>query len=318
MILTSLLVTAAAGQVAYGLTPAGAMLGQEAFAFAAAPTGTLFAASLADRTVRIIDAKTRMTKLIFTGHNFPCRAVAWSPKGDRVATGSENAEIRIWNVKSGAVINTIKGAHIRSINALWFDSTGTKLVSTSDDDTSKVWDLANMSKPLVTIAGKGANIYGTRYAKGGRMVAGTLANGVIVYNATSYLPAFTLGGHPGFGVNDVDTNVTGTRLLSAGRDGALGVWDLQKKTRISYLRGHGDWVTKVLFHPAGQFALSSSTDGSVQVWDTKGLTRLVKLEGMSYMGSPIAWVANGAYVVGCGDDNFIRIYKFGKIAAKAN
>lgn len=313
MMVATLLASAIAGQSAYALTPTGAMLGQEAFAFAAAPTGTLFAASLADRTVRIIDATTRATKLTLKGHTFPCRAVAWSPKGDRVATGSENAEIRIWNAKTGAVINSIKGAHIRSINALWFDSTGTRLISTSDDDTSKIWNLASMKKPLATIAGKGSNIYGTRYAKGGRIIAGTLADGVIVYNATSYLPAFTLGGHPGFGVNDVDTNAAGTRLLSAGRDGALGVWDVQKKTRISYLRGHGDWVTKVLFHPAGQFALSSSTDGSVQVWDTKGLTRLVKIEGMSYMGSPIAWVANGAYVVACGDDNFIRIYKFGKI-----
>jgi WD40 repeat protein len=313
MMIAAILVTAAAGQAAYTLAPAGAMLGQEAFAFAASPNSSLFAAALADRTVRIIDAKSRVTKLIFTGHTFPVRAVAWSPKGDRIATGSENAEIRIWNAKSGAVINSVKGAHLRSINALWFDSTGKKLISTSDDDTSKVWDLSSMKKPVATIAGKGANIYGTRFAKGGRIVAGMLANGVVVYNAANFQPAFTLGGHPGFGVNDVDVNAAGTRLVSAGRDGMIGVWDLQKKTRISYLRAHGDWVSKVLFHPSREFALTSSTDGTVQVWDTKGLKRLVKLEGMSYMGSPIAWVSNGAYVVACADDNFIRIYKFVKM-----
>ena len=313
MIIATLIVSTAVGQAAYTLAPAGSMLGQEAFAFAASPKSSLFAAALADRTVRVIDAKTRATKLIFTGHTFPVRAVAWSPKGDLIATGSENAEIRIWNVKSGKTINSIKGAHIRSINALWFDSTGTRLLSTSDDDTSKVWNLSSMKKPIATILGKGANIYGSRFAKSGRIIAGTLANGVVVYNAASFQPAFTLGGHPGFGVNDVDANAAGTRLISAGRDGMIGVWDLQKKTRISYLRAHGDWTTKVLFHPAGQFALSSSTDGTVQVWDTKGLKRLAKLEGMSYMGSPIAWVSNGAYVVACADDNFIRIYKFVKM-----
>ena len=315
MILATLLVTASAGQVAYGLTPAGAMLGQEALALAAAPTGTLFAVALPDKSVRIIDAKTRLTKMTLTGHTFPCRAVAWSPKGDRIATGSENAEIRIWNAKTGKVINSVKGAHIRSINALWFDASGTRVVSTSDDDSSKVWSLAKMAKPVATILGKGANIYGTRYGDktGQRIVAGTLNNGAVVYNAKTFQPAFVLGGHPGFGVNDVDINATGTRLLSAGRDGAIGVWDLQKKARISYLRGHTDWVTKVLFEPTGRFALSSSTDGAVCVWDTKALKRVTLLQGMSYMGSPITWVANGTYVVAAGDDNFIRIYKFGKV-----
>ena len=314
MILTALIATAAVGQANYTLVPAGAMLGQEAFAFAAAPgNSTLFAAAMADRSVKVIDAKTRVTKFTLSGHTFPCRAVAWSPKGDRIATGSENAEIRIWNAKTGALVSSRKGSHLRSINALWFNENGTRLVSTSDDDTSTVWNVSSLAKPLAVIAGKGANIYGTRYAKGGRIVAGTLSNGVVVYHSSNHMPAFTLGGHPGFGVNDVDSNAAGTRLLSAGRDGALGLWDLQKKTRISYLRGHTDWVTKVLFHPAGQFALSSGTDGTVQIWDTKGLKRVYKQEGMSYMGSPIAWVANGTFVVACADDNFIRVYKFAKI-----
>ena len=314
MILTALLATAAVGQATYTLAPAGAMLGQEAFAFAAAPgNSTLFAAALADRSVKIIDAKTRITKFTLTGHTFPCRAVAWSPKGDRIATGSENAEIRIWNAKTGALISSRKGSHLRSINALWYNENGTRLVSTSDDDTSSIWNTSSLAKPLAVIAGKGANIYGTRYAKGGRIVAGTLSNGAVVYSAATHQPAFILGGHPGFGVNDVDVNVAGTRMLSAGRDGSVGLWDLQKKTRISYMRGFTDWVARVLYHPGGQFMLSSGTDGTVQVWDTKALKRLVLQQGMSYMGSPIVWVANGTYVVACADDNFIRIYKFAKM-----
>src|SRR5688572_8455858 len=311
MILTALVATVAVGQASYTLAPAGAMLGQEAFAFAAAPgTSTLFAAATADRSVRIIDAKTRATKFTLVGHNFPCRAVAWSPKGDRIATGSENAEIRIWNAKTGALVSSRKGSHLRSINALWYNENGTRLVSTSDDDTSSIWNTSSLAKPLAVIAGKGANIYGTRYAKGGRIVAGTLSNGAVVYSSATHKPAFTLGGHPGFGVNDVDVNMPGTRLLSAGRDGSVGLWDLQTKARIAYMRGFTDWVAKVLFHPGGQFMLSSGTDGTIQVWDTKALKRLVLQQGMSYMGSPIAWVANGSYVVACADDNFIRIYKF--------
>lgn len=313
MILTSIAVLAVTAQANYTLAPAGSMIGVEAVALAAAPTGPLFAAGLPDNTVRIIDATTRATKMTLSGHNFPCRAIAWSPKGDRIATGSENAEIRIWNAKTGALISSTKGAHQRTINGLWFNSAGTRLISTGDDDASKVWNVSAMARPLATILGKGANIYGTKFADSQRIIAGTLGNGVVVYSASSFQPAFTLGGHPGNGALDVDVNEAGTRAVSAGKDGMLGVWDMQKKTRISYLRGHTDWVTKVRFDPTGQFVLSSGTDGTVCVWDTKGLRRVARLEGMSYVGSPIAWVDGGKMAVACADDNFIRIYKFVKV-----
>src|SRR5688500_1740464 len=119
MILTALIDTIPLGYAIYTLAPAGAMLGQEAFAFAAAPgTSTLFAAALADKTVKVIDAKTRIIKFTLTGHTFPCRAVAWSPKGDRIATGSENAEIRIWNAKTGALVSSRRGSQFRAAAGL--------------------------------------------------------------------------------------------------------------------------------------------------------------------------------------------------------
>lgn len=311
MLITLIATVAVAERFAYAVTPAGAILGQETLALAAAPAGTKFAVGLADNTVRIFDAKTRALVQTFKGHTMPPRAVAWSPKGDKIASGSENAEIRVWDVKTGSSFS-IKGAHIRNINALWFNAQGTKLVSTSDDDTSKVWDLRTR-KTLFTIAGKGANIYGTRYDFAGkRIIAGTLGKGLILYNGATGAPAKLLGGHPGQGVNDVDVNVSGSRAATAGRDAKVGIWNLANGSRISYLNGHGDWVAHVKFDPTGQFLASSSTDGTVKIWDTKAMKAVWTIYKMTPTGSPIAWVDGGNFIVTVADDNYLRLFAFAK------
>ncbi len=303
-----------APQFSYAVTPAGAILGLEALALAAAPAGNQFAVALADNSVRILDAKTRLTIKTFQSHTFPPHAVAWSPKGDKIASGSENAEIRIWDVKTGTSVS-IKGAHIRNINALWFNSQGTRLISTSDDDTSRVWDTKTL-KPLMTIAGHGINIYGTRYDfSGKRIVAGTLGKGLILYNGITGIAAKALGGHPGQGADDVDVNPLGTRAATAGRDNTVGIWDLTKGQRLSYLRGHTDWVERVKFDPTGQFVASSSTDGTVKIWDTKALKSIWTVYKMSPTGSPLAWVNGGNFLTVVADDNYIRIFAFAKYKA---
>jgi WD40 repeat protein len=310
--LTSLLAAAILTQSVYLAKPAGAILGQEALCLAAAPTGSRFAAGMSDFSVKIFDAKTRKTLATFKGHTFPPRAVAWSPKGDKIATGSENAEIRIWDVKTGES-KSIKGAHLRSINAIFFNKKGNMVLTTSDDDTSKVWDLSSTKKPIAILYGKGANIYGTRWdAAGKRILASTLGDGLRIYSPATYQLAKGLGGHPGMGAMDVDSNPAATRAATAGRDGKVGIWDLVKGERISYLRGHTDWVMKVLFDPTGRFVASSSTDGTVRIWDSKALTCVATIVGQSYTGAPLAWVSGGAMLVTTGDDNFIRIFSFGK------
>lgn len=309
--LSALILTTAIGQYQYAVTPAGAILGQEALCLAAAPAGTRFAAGMADRSVKIFDAKTRQTIATWKGHNFPPLAVAWSPKGDRIASGSENAEIRIWDVKTGNSVS-IKGTHLRAINALWFNAQGTRLISTSDDDSCKVWDLSTR-KAILTIKGNGQNIYGSRFDPTGKLiVAGTLAKGLIIYDGTTGAPKKSYGGHLDSGVNDIDLNPAGTLAATAGRDTTVGIWDLKKGKRISYLRGHTDWVTRVKFDPSGRFLLSSSSDASVRVWDVKALKSIWRIDKMSMTGSPLAWLDGGNFIVTVGDDNYLRLFKLAR------
>jgi WD40 repeat protein len=295
----------------YVARPLGGILGQEALSLAGSPSGTQFVAGLADSSVRVFDAKSRATVKVFTGHRAPVRAVAWSPKGTWVASGAENAEIRLWNLKTGASAKMVGAGHFRNVNALWFSPDGTRLVSTSDDDTSRVWDVSKR-KCIALIKGNALNIYGTRYDwTGKKLFASTLGKGLFSYSQFG-VSASNLGGHPGGGADDLDVSKTGLGA-TAGRDYAVGLWNLKAGKRLSYLRGHEDWVVRVLFNPSGNLLASSSSDGTVRIWDTKSMRQALSLQEMASFGSPLAWVDNGNYLVAVAADGFPRVYKVAKV-----
>src|SRR5262249_51406128 len=58
-----------------------------------------------------------------------------------------------------------------------------------------------------------------------------------------------------------------TRVVSAGGDHTLRLWDVAAHEPILVLHGHQGAVTSVAFTPDGSRIVSGSTDGTVRVWD---------------------------------------------------
>ncbi len=73
------------------------------------------------------------------GHDGRIRAVAFSPDGTRLVSGSRNWAIKLWDVCSGEEVATLRG-HEGVIRSVAFSPDGTRVVSGSDDGTIKLWD----------------------------------------------------------------------------------------------------------------------------------------------------------------------------------
>ncbi len=73
-------------------------------------------------------------------------AIALHPKGTRIATGSREGTITIWNSKDLSQIELTKSFHAHSgpINSLILHKKGT-LISGSGDNTIKLWDVTDLS-----------------------------------------------------------------------------------------------------------------------------------------------------------------------------
>ena len=77
----------------------------------------------------------------FTGHSSYVNSVAWSPDGSRVASGSDDNTIKIWDVATGFLVQNFTG-HSQDVTSVAWSPDGSRVASGSSDSTIKIWDVA--------------------------------------------------------------------------------------------------------------------------------------------------------------------------------
>lgn len=75
-----------------------------------------------------------------TGHREEVTCIVRSPLSESFAVGYADGSIRLWNASTGSVLTTFNG-HKKSITALAFDQSGTRLASGSQDTDIILWDI---------------------------------------------------------------------------------------------------------------------------------------------------------------------------------
>ena len=104
----------------------------------------------ADSRLRLWDLKGAQLKSEIIGtsqdyHTLGVHIVRFSPKGDIVASGGRDNNVKLWSVKRKKLIATLVG-HKQTVFGLSFSSDGSKLASASEDQTIQVWDVDQIVK----------------------------------------------------------------------------------------------------------------------------------------------------------------------------
>ena len=121
-------------------------------------------------------------------------SVSWSPDGQRIAAGSADRCVRIWNVTTSAVEHLLEG-HQDAVRSVAWSPDGRQLASGADDRTVRLWE-ASSGRELLTLEGHQDAVQSVAWSPDGRHLAsGSWDRTVRLWEASNGRKLCTLEGH---------------------------------------------------------------------------------------------------------------------------
>ncbi|RYP43612.1 hypothetical protein DL770_011554 [Monosporascus sp. CRB-9-2] len=229
------------------------------------------------------------------GHGGRVSSVAFSPDRGRLASGSYDGTVKVWDAATGACFSTLEG-HGSDINSVAFLPDESRLASGSDDRTVKVWDIAT-GACLSILKGHVGRVISVAFSPdGGRLASGSDDGTVKVWDVTTGAYLSTFEGH-GDWVSSVAFSPDGGRLASGSYDCTVKVWNVTTGACLSTLKGHGGWVYSVTFSPDGGRLASGSRDDTVKVWDAATGACISTLKGRGGDVNSVAFSPDGGHFI---------------------
>lgn len=231
------------------------------------------------------------------GHKRDVECVAFSTDGVRLASGSRDRTIRIWDVAARKTLMRL-GGHANGVGCVAFSPDGRHLASWEClTNAYFLWDLQAGGRRIRSWNGGSQSVFQIDFSPDGQWLAveaDTVAVAMFDMAARAETKRFT--GHSEE-VTCVAFHPDGRRLASGSRDQTVRLWDVATGRQIRRQDGHAAVLGSVAFSPDGRLLASGAYDGLLSIGDvdTGNEVRSFRLEGAAVRGVRFALDGRSVY-----------------------
>jgi WD40 repeat protein/tRNA A-37 threonylcarbamoyl transferase component Bud32 len=251
----------------------------------------------------------------YKGHKGRVNALAWSPDGTEIVSGSADRTAQVWDVAAAKNIWTYESG-LKWVLAVDWSPDGGRIVVGGASPLSwwhnpvLVLD-AQTGQKLLKYRGHFKWVLAAAWSPDGMKVASAGGgmfsrwdDAVYVWDATTGKTIATYSKHS----NKIDAiawSPDGARIASGSADETVQVWDATAAQPLLTYRGHGWTVRAVAWSPAGT-RIASAGDRTVQVWEKD--KPLVVYNGHAGRVFAVAWSPDGSHIASGGADGRVHVW----------
>ncbi|KAG8745407.1 hypothetical protein FRC10_008117 [Ceratobasidium sp. 414] len=238
-------------------------------------------------------------------------SIAVSSDSTRIASGSDDYLVRIWDLRNGGLVMDPLEGHTASVVSVAFSADATWVASGSNDRSVRIWD-ARTGRILAGPLESNSCVTSVAFSPhGNRVVSGSLDNTVRVWDARSgNLVAGPFNVHTD-SIKSLAFSPQGISVASGSDDCSVRVWDFRDGSVVAGpFQAHGKPINSVAFSPDGALVASGANDNSICIWDAKynGAVSKMAFRGHTDQVTSVAFSPNGAYVASGSCDRTVRVW----------
>jgi len=201
------------------------------------------------------------------GHTNDVIKAQYSPDGKMVLTSSWDRSLKIWDAKTGMILQEIDS---KSQEAGQFSPDGSKVLAISGDTVMNIW---NVTTADIYISIHETNpITCARFSPDGKRVAICTDEMIKVWDLLTGEGIITIGDEEVRSDSWFEFSPDSKKIFSYGLNNSVTIWDVDVGERINYLIAEYEdiYPESVIFLSDNKTVLIPYSNGTIKVWDATG------------------------------------------------
>jgi len=235
--------------------------------------------------------------------------IAWSPERQRLATGSINGDLALWDVVQGEGILNF-GAHNGEIFQCDWSSEGKRLVSSGEDNLVRIWD-AKTGRQVRRFPGHRSLVRSVDWSpQGDWIVSGSSDGSVRFWRPPESQDALLIPGR-----ETVAWSPDGKRIVTNDPRHEKGITYSIRDSRSGQIVKPLESKLNNSMHvfawsPNGKMIAGACFDGTAHVWDVDTGQSMYSLSAHRPQEARcVAWSPDNRQFASCGSDRLVKIWE---------